>query len=230
MNRLILVIIVWISFCSIGNGQYRMAFGAAGGGNFYLGDGNPSYPFLQVQEQYGGLLRFYLSPRYALKINGYYGTLNGSTKYSSNYLPNDAQYAFSKKFWDIGLNLEYNFFPLSIAKGETNYTFTPYIYTGFGMTLLPGGNNGMVTAPHFPFGGGVKWKVFENLTLGAEIGIRKMFTDQLDTYNAGDVLNDPYNLNGSSIINNDYYTCFGFFATISIFKHKWRCSSMGTYN
>lgn len=230
MNRIISVTVILITFCSFSYGQYRMQFGGTYGGNFYLGDGNPSYPFLQVQDQYGGLARVLISPRYALKLGVQYGTLNGSTKYASNVLPGNAEYAFSKNFWDLGLNLEYNFFPLTDAMGERNYEFTPYIFTGFGFTLLTGGNNGMVVAPHFPFGGGVKWEVLENVTLGAELGLRKMFTDELDTYNAGDVLNDPYNLNGSSMINNDYYMCFGIFATISLFKHQWSCGNMGTYN
>lgn len=229
MNRFISVIFIWITFCSLSYGQYKMQIGAAYGGNFYLGDGNPSYPFLQIQDQYGGLVRILVSPRYAVKVNVYYGSMNGSTKYSSNVLPGNANYTFSKNFWDIGVDLEYNFLPLSNEKGETNFKFTPYIFSGLGFTLLTGGSNGLVVAPHLPFGGGVKWKVRENITLGAELGMRKMFTDELDTYSAGDILNDPYKLNGSSIINNDYYTCFGIFATISLFKQQWNCGSMGYY-
>lgn len=227
MNRFFLVIITLVSFCSIGYSQYRIEIGGAYGGNSYLGDGNPSYPFLQVQDQYGGLARVLISPRYALKFSALYGTMNGSTKYSSNILPGFANYAFSRNYWDIGVHLEYNFFPLSNAEMGEFYDFTPYIFTGFGITTLFGGANGVVNAPHLPFGGGVKWKPLEFLTLGAEIGMRKMFTDELDTYNTGDVLNNPYNFETSTLINNDYYLCFGIFAAISIFKHRWNCGSVG---
>lgn len=225
MKRLLVIIFSGIIFCSTNFAQYRIEIGANYGGNSYLGDGNPSYPFLQVQDQYGGLVRVLISPRYAFKFNVLYGTINGSTKYTANVLPLNAQYAFTKNFWDIAMNLEYNFFPLSNLKGETVYNFTPYIYSGFGMTVITGGNS----LPHLPFGGGVKWKPVEWLTLGSEIGLRKMFTDELDTYSPTDVLNDPYNLNGSMWINNDYYLCFGVFAAVSLFKRKWKCGSMGYF-
>lgn len=230
MKRIYFLSILLLSFCTISKGQYRFEVGGQYGGNFYLGDGNPSYPFMELNQQYGGLFRVLISPRYALKFNAYYGTINGSTTLSSNVLPFQQQYAFSKKFWDIGMNFEYNFLPLSTAKGETNYKFTPFIFTGFGMTMLFGGSNGLVNTPNIPFGGGVKWKVFEFLTLGAEIGMRKMFIDDMDVYNSSvDVLNNPYDLNGSILINNDYYTCIGVFAAFSIFKRKWHCGSMGYY-
>ncbi len=230
MNKTLITILL-AAFCgNIATAQYRMEVGGSYGGNFYLGDGNPSYPFLNVNDQYGALIRMLITPRYALKFSGVYGTMSGSTAFSSNFLPFGAQFLFKKQFWDMGATLEYNFFPLTNEKGERPYYLTPYIMGGGGMTILLGALSGTAYEPNFQFGGGVKWKPWENVTIGAEIGMRKMFTDQLDTFTPLDALNDPYNLNGSILINNDYYTCFGIFAAVSLFKRKWHCGNYGTYN
>jgi hypothetical protein len=230
MLRIYFVLILFLSFCTFSKGQYRLEVGGAYGGVFYLGDGNPSYPFLNIDDYYGGIIKVIISPRYALKFNVLYGTTKGSTDFTSNVLPFNFTDAFSKPIWDIGMNFEYNFFPLSTNKGETNYTFTPYLFTGFGVTMYTNKYYTFVSQPNIPFGGGVKWKVLEYLTLGAEIGMRKLFVDDLDVENIGlSSLDDPYKLNGSIFINNDYYTCVGIFATISIFKRKWHCGSASFY-
>jgi opacity protein-like surface antigen len=78
--------------------------------------------------------------------------------------------------------------------GVAVYHFNPYAYDslghrhdlrplsteGQGLAQYPNKKEYKLTQLAIPFGAGVKFRIAENMTLGYEIGLRKLFTDYLD--------------------------------------------------
>ena len=92
------------------------------------------------------------------------------------------------------LNLNESRYSPYIFAGLAMFTFNPYVYDGKGskIYLKPLSTEGQgltgypdrtpynLTQLAIPFGGGIKFAVNDNLRIGAELGIRKLFTDYLD--------------------------------------------------
>ncbi len=218
MNLKQIVALLAILFSGIRvNAQYRYEVGALVGGTFYMGDANPSRLFGDVSGLYGALARYNINYRTALKANVFKGTLAGSVDANSPDFPgviNDLTFATS--FWEIGLNMEYNFFPYTRENEPKASPISPYIYAGAGVTLANS------VAFNIPFGVGVKYLLTPRINVGAELGMRKLFTDNVEDIGE---LDDPDNVKGSVFINNDYYSTFGFFVTIGISKREWKCKN-----
>ena len=90
----------------------------------------------------------------------------------------------------INLN-QHSFFTPYVFGGMAIYQFNPKAeYDGEWVELQPLGTEGQgmdgynlpyqLTQLAIPFGGGIKYKVNKRLMIGAEVGIRKLFTDYLD--------------------------------------------------
>lgn len=112
----------------------------------------------------------------------------------------DRNLSFSSKIQEFNTGFEYRLFDLD------KFPVTPYAFVGIGVFhfdpttvyngnivhLQPLGTEGeglpqypskkMYSLTQFciPFGGGIKMRVNDNLNIGIEIGIRKLFTDYLD--------------------------------------------------
>lgn len=226
MKKTLFVLIGFLIFCSVAKSQYRLEIGGYYGGNIYLGDAAPTLP-TSIRSGYGGLVRVNLNSRYAIKAFGYYGSLAAQiNKYSNipGYVPD---LTFNNKLWDLGGHLEYSFFPMNTDSYGVVYHASPYIFVGSGLTIAS--SPVPLYLPNMSFGLGVKWRIFDFMTVGAEWGLRKMFSDRLDSSLPPFRLNNPYGLNSSKLINNDYYSTVGVFATINLWKYKWKCGSSYMY-
>ena len=90
------------------------------------------------------------------------------------------------------LNLRYNAISPFIFGGIAVFHFNPYTYDSSGAKqflhplstegegLEPGRKPYSLTQFAIPFGGGIKFRVSDNIVLAYELGIRKTFTDYLD--------------------------------------------------
>jgi opacity protein-like surface antigen len=107
---------------------------------------------------------------------------------------------FESKITELSLIAEFNVFNLDNIRwtpyafgGLAVYHFNPYTFDSGGIkTFLKPlstegqGMDGYTTKPYsltqfaIPFGGGVKYAFSDNVRLGLEIGMRKLFTDHLD--------------------------------------------------
>ena len=174
-----------------------MEVGPYFGASYYLGDLNPGTHFKNSQMAYGGILRYNIDTRWAVKISGYYGTVKSSSA-TSNFLP-DRNLAFESKITDIAITTEFNF--LSYFTGSHKNFWTPYISAGFsffmfdpirdGIPLQSLGTEGqnigyMGRSPYnkfsfsIPFGLGVKFSIVKNLSASVFWEMHKTFTDYLD--------------------------------------------------
>jgi hypothetical protein len=185
------------------HGQFaRSEVGIFGGVSYYVGDLNPSKHFLLSKPAFGLIYRYNISPRFAIKINGYYGTLLGSDAVSKANVSRNL--SFKSYITDISLQVELNF--LKYITGHEKYKFSPYIFTGLSLfnfnpkaqyegtwyALQSLGTEGQgTTLPNvskrysltniaIPFGLGIKYSPAKFLCIGAEWGLRKTFTDYID--------------------------------------------------
>ena len=107
---------------------------------------------------------------------------------------------FESKITELSLLGEFNVFNLNTIRwtpyvfgGLAIYHFNPYTYnnTGIKTFLKPLSTEGQgiagydakpysLTQVALPFGGGIKYAFSDNVRLGLEVGMRKLFTDYLD--------------------------------------------------
>lgn len=123
--------------------------------------------------------------------------------------------------------LEFNF--LDYLQHISELNFSPYAFFGVGFTLMSGSGNTYAFNPIedyslntmvIPFGGGIKYRVSDKMTLGAEIGFRPTMSDFVDKIDSRlpeipryiNSINPslPYGVNYGNPNNKDWYYFFGF--------------------
>lgn len=193
----------------------RSEVGIMLGTSYYLGDLNYGAHFGLTQPAGGLLYRYNLNPRWAFKMNAFYGQIMGddASKVGENPSRN---LSFKSGVLDIGAQMELNFF--RYFTGSQKSYFSPYIFGGIAIfsfnpkaeyngewyELQPLGTEGQGTTSYpdrktyaltnvsFPFGIGLKYSLSKSICIGAEWGMRKTFTDYMDdvstTYADPDVL------------------------------------------
>jgi len=172
-------------------------------GGFSNYSGDLQYRFFTVQESYGA---FGLGTQYDL--NGHFSLLSGlnlgHVGASDLFNKPDLQsrnLSFQTKITEFNVLGEYNLFDLEekrftpyVFAGLAVYHFNPYAYDtlqqkvylrplsteGEGLPQYPDHKPYNLTQFAIPFGGGIKLRVTDNVTLSYEIGFRKLFTDYLD--------------------------------------------------
>lgn len=187
--------------------EYKYEIGGMAGVSFYMGDANQETLYQNSWPAGGVIFRVNKNFRWALKSNLVIGHLSGDTKYSGSIYPYQQKSSFSRMFYELGSQIEFNFFNYS---NSYNYIgtkrFTPYIFAGLGVTLASGEKT--FFDANIPLGVGIKYKLRERLNLGFEFSFRKLFSDNLDVTKKGDGfnLNDPYGIKSSGIKNKDWYS------------------------
>ena len=128
-------------------------------------------------------------------------SLQADDKNNSAPLLNERNLNFHTSIREFGLTGQYFLFPSATARinpyaffGLALYHFDPYTYDTLGAKhfLQPLGTEGQGLSQYpdkkmygrtqfaIPFGGGVRVQVNDNVNLGLEVGLRKLFTDYLD--------------------------------------------------
>ena len=220
--------------------QDKMELGGFVGTSYYLGDLNPQKQFYQPSLAFGGLARYVLTDRYAIK-----GTL-GAARIKGSYPDNNVlfpegkiPYSFNNFLLDGTVQMEFNFKSYDHPFVSTT-NFTPYISLGLGTTVykrisIENGNDTKETVfiLSLPFGIGAKYKINKWIRVGAEWSFYKTFVDDLDLeeqreYTPGVDPNasDPYGFdNKGKIHNNDMYSIASVHITFSLFRRKAQCYS-----
>jgi len=182
--------------------------GAAG----YQGDLNQRNP-LQVSGFMTGLfLRYNMNGYLSLKASVSKAQIEGADSTSRYVQQRSRNLSFYTPLNEIALVGEFNFFEYLPGNGYNS--FTPFIYAGIALVnynpqatykyknydlrpLNTEGNSSLYKSSAFaiPFGAGVKYNVFGNLSLTADVGYRSAYTDYLDdvsgNYAARNSFTDP---------------------------------------
>ena len=178
--------------------------------------------FLQsVNFDFGGFYRYNYNSRFALRLNAMYGTVGAKGELDSN--PEH----FAKKVFDFDAFIEINY--LDFMMGVKKMKFSPFVYTGLGVSYYPGPNGTSVITPNIPLGVGVKYALNKYFAVGAEATLYKLFNDGLDN------LDNPYQIYGLTKVNdiwhnNDWITYFGLTLSYKFYMGKKPCPAYNTIN
>lgn len=196
--------------------QQRLHLTLFGGVSNYQGDlQSRTFSFNQSHLGLGVGLKYDLTPHFGIRTNLNYGTISATDKENEPSL-RPRNLSFQSRLVEGNLLLEYTLFNLEEKKfspylfaGVAVYHFNPYTYDtlgnqiylkplsteGQGLAAYPDRKEYKLTQFAIPFGGGLKFRISDNVVLGYEIGLRKIFTDYLDDVSTTYV--DPFALSAA---------------------------------
>jgi hypothetical protein len=124
---------------------------------------------------------------------------------------------FTTSMLNAAAQVEYNFFPY--MTGDIAYTWTPYIFGGFGYSIILSSSSTVGTPADnhiaIPFGFGAKLNLGRRLSGGLECTFNKALSDRVDG------VISP--LGETKLYNNDWYNYVGLFITYKFFKFAVDC-------
>lgn len=215
----ILFLIILLPVSIIGFSQRNFDIGGFGGTSYYMGDLNPTIPFLSPRYSIGPVIRYNLDSRYSFRMHVIYANVAGAdVEANQNITKRNYPVNFSANLVNGALQAEFNFFPYKTyeATGE----WTPYIFGGIGYSVMLGSNvegSGITGSNHMtiPFGVGMKFNLTNRMSAGLEWSHHKTFTSRLDgvIQPTGETF----------LFHNDWYSFFGLFITYKFFKFAADC-------
>jgi hypothetical protein len=173
-----------------------------GGFANYIGDLQSSPYTTQQAHLAGGIgLEYDLTQHFSLLSNITFGKVGASDAYSQQADVRARNLSFQTDIDELNLLAEYNLFSLRSHKvtpygfvGVAVYHFNPFAFDstgekvylrplsteGEGLSQYPNVHPYALTQLAIPFGGGIKFRISDQIVLAYEIGLRKLFTDYLD--------------------------------------------------
>jgi hypothetical protein len=173
-----------------------------GGFSNYIGDlQSKSYTTQQAHGSFGAGIQYDFNAHLSLLSNLTYGKVSGSDAEAVDADLRARNLSFVTAIGEWNLLAEYNFLDLHahrvtpyVFAGLAIFHFNPYatdtlgrkVYLrplsteGEGLPQYPDRKSYALTQLAIPFGGGIKFRISDNVVLAYEIGLRKLFTDYLD--------------------------------------------------
>lgn len=188
--------------------------GVTGGAMYYIGDLNPTKHYPTDTKISGGLLfRHNITDRFALRIQGLYGTLQAYDSNSDDSLSVLRNLHFRARVFEFAGLIEVNFFKYR-SRDKDGRTWTPFVFAGLAYyraspeallndtwyALQPLGTEGQGSTVRdteaykidqiaLPFGAGLKFN-FGRIDMQLEWGLRRTYTDFIDDVSGTYVDND----------------------------------------
>ncbi|TPN86009.1 type IX secretion system protein PorG [Aquimarina algicola] len=182
----------------------------AGGAN-YIGDVGSTYYISPNDVAFGAIAKWNRSKRHAFRASFLYAGLDGDDS-KGDERREERGLTFDNSVKELSIGMEFNFWEWYLYDGESQ--FTPYLYTGitafnYDELFLNADNriesSGDAWSFAIPMVVGIKKTLGRDFVIGAEIGARYTFTDNLDGSDPGNDLGQGFgNLN-----NNDWYVFTG---------------------
>ena len=207
---IVFLLVTTLTFSQRQNTLSRSEIGIIAGGMYYIGDLNPFQHFQLTQPAGGLFYKFNINGRLAFRVVGAYGSVQANDGLSKDATLKNRNLNFTSTIKEIGLGMEFNYFPFHI--GNKNYRGTGYMFAEIAYfqmdpsttyegqtyqlrTLGTEGQNTTLNSQKYysqnqlalPIGIGFKYPFARNFCIGAEYGVRYLFTDYLD-----DVGSDRY--------------------------------------
>ena len=179
-----------------------------------MGDLNPSKHFDKPGYAVGPIYRYNFEPRNSIRLSAIYNFLySDANGYGNDYIEELSLLSFDATFVDIAAVYEFNFIPYKTANRKLKKSL--YISGGMAYNVNLSG-----AQSHFsiPFGIGYKLNVAKKLSVGAEVSVRKTFSDT-----AIDGVHNVGSENNNLVGNNDWYTFAGIFISYKIFNYREDC-------
>lgn len=250
-------------FC-FANTTYGQALeiGAWAGAANYFGDLNTNANFEYTRPGGGAFVRYNLNYRFAFRGGLSYGRVGFEDDLQDDFAYHQARnLSFRSNVFEASGLVEFHFF--KFIKGDKRHSFTPYLLTGISLfafnpqtkfngewidlqDLATEGKDYSKFNAAIPLGGGFKYAINKNWTIGIEAALRKTFTDFLDDVSdefvnvrttanpkgqlakeladRSDEKGEPIGKEGKqrgNVLTNDEYLFTGF--TVSYTLHKIKC-------
>ncbi len=205
MRSLFLVFLAFLSFPIFIQAQ-RWRVNVNGGVSNYSGDLQAKlFTLSEAAATFGVGVQYDLSPHFAVTSNLNYIQIGASDKLNKPNLQ-FRNLSFDSKLVELNLMAEYTLFDLNYSRispfvnvGVAGFHHNPSAFDSLGKKVflqpLSTEGQGLPEYPDrkvyslfqfsIPFGGGIKFRVSENIILAYEIGYRKTFTDYLDDVSTG---------------------------------------------
>ena len=194
-------ICIFFSFLVSGYAALAQAeFGVFGGIANYQGD-MVDKAYQSARGAFGLSLGYELSKRITVRGGLTFAKVAGADSLSNHSDLRARNLSFQSAITELSLRAEVATFDLDYKKwtpyvfaGLAVYHFNPYTYDqrgnrvylqglsteGEGLPQYPNVRPYALTQIALPFGGGIKFSLSDNVRLGLEVGLRKLFTDYLD--------------------------------------------------
>ena len=215
MRPFIIVILILL----IGNlNAQTYEIGAFAGGTNFIGDVGRTNYILPSDIAYGGLFKWNKSKRYAWRVSFIHGKFTADDSKSSISSRRQRGYVVKNSITEASAGLEFNFVEYNLHR--LGPAFTPYLYTGvtyfrYNYNYFDAGQfiNFNQTDGSFaiPMTVGAKYRLNQFLILGAEIGARYTFTDNLDASNPekSRLISNQLDVAFGNIFSDDWYVFSG---------------------
>ncbi|WP_298794257.1 DUF6089 family protein [uncultured Allomuricauda sp.] len=208
-------IVLAIVLCCVFNvNAQTYEIGLFAGGTNMIGDVGRTNYILPSGPAFGGLFKWNKSKRYAWRASVLYGTFTADDSKSSKSSRRQRQYSIDNSVLEFSAGLEFNFVEYNLHK--LGPAFTPYLYTGFTYfrydfnyfdALQVQDINQKDGSFAIPMTVGAKYRLNQFLILGAEIGARYTFTDNLDGSNPEGSNFEQFRF--GNILSDDWYVFSG---------------------
>lgn len=196
-KSILLFIFICCSFLAFSQWQA----GVFGGVATYRGDlnGNLLFNNQLLKPAIGAIVRYEYSDRLHLRGGLTYAKVAADDQYNEKEVLRLRNLDFETSIIELSAIAEINMFDLNVKRwspylfgGLALYHFNPYTFdssnnkvrlhplTTEGQGLANYGKPYALTQLAIPFGGGIKFRLTDRIFLGAELGLRKLFTDYLD--------------------------------------------------
>ena len=184
------------------------------GGTNMIGDVGRTNYILPSGPAIGGIFKWNKSKRYAWRASAIYGNFTADDTKSSKASRVQRGYSMDNSILEVSLGLEFNFVEYNLHK--LGPAFTPYLYTGvtyfrynfnYFDALEVQDINQKEGSFAIPMTVGAKYRLNQFLILGAEIGARYTFTDNLDGSNPEGSNFEQFRF--GNILSDDWYVFSG---------------------
>ncbi|MFS4493576.1 DUF6089 family protein [Maribacter sp. 2308TA10-17] len=188
MRSCFLGTLLFFAFCA---SAQTYEIGAFAGGTNNIGDVGRTNFILPSNYAVGGLFKWNKSKRYAWRASVIYGKFTADDSKSNISSRQERGYVVGNSILEASAGLEFNFVEYNLHR--LGPAFTPYLYTGltyfrydynyFDAGILQDGLNQRDGSLAIPMTVGFKYRISQLFIIGAEIGARYTFTDNLDASN-----------------------------------------------
>lgn len=192
-----IVVLTCIACSALSLHAQKWEIGLMAGGSNYQGDLARNIVLKETKPAAGLFYRHNFNNFWSWRPALSYGRISGSDDNFKEYKYRNLN--FSSDIWELSNHIEFNYLPFGANVLTSEFSF--FVFTGINLLyfdpkaerdgnyfrLHPMRTEGQEGKEHYslfqitvPMGGGVKYSINKNWTLGWELGFRKTFTDYLD--------------------------------------------------
>lgn len=215
-------------FCGFSTYAQINELGVFVGGANYIGDVGPTTYIAPNEPAIGIIYKWNRSPRHSYRFS--YTQANLTSKDIDSDVPSRflRRNSFKNSVKEFSAGLEFNFMDFDLHDSDTK--ISPYVYSGISyfiydeIFILDNTSKFDYQSSTFaiPMVVGIKGRFLENFIIGAEIGFRYTFTDNLDGSNPK---NDNFEtLRFGNLNSNDWYVFTGLTLTYTFGENPCFCA------